>query len=78
MSQLEDIKDAICEALDRRPGLIGSGTSSLQVDVRFYDNGQVKNIAIRPTVEFLMRQRPSLDGFQFEQPCLVNGVKNNT
>lgn len=66
MSLLDDVKDAICEALDRRPSVVGAGTSSLQVDIRFFDDGAVRKVSLQPTIEFQVRgRRPPVEDYSF-------------
>lgn len=65
-SLTQDLKDAICEAINLRSGSLGAGTSSLRVDVRFYEDGSVRKVSLEPLFEFNVRSRkPPLDNYNF-------------
>lgn len=63
---LQDVKDACCAALDRKGSSALHDASSLRVDIRFDQSGEVRQVALTPIFEYQIRGRkPPLENFAF-------------
>lgn len=62
---LEDVKDAVCAALDRKSTVI-LGATSLRVEMRFSDDGSLARVELSAKHDFTVRGRkPELARYKF-------------
>lgn len=68
MADLTQIKQAVCEALDRKAPAL-HGANSVRVDLKFFDDGTVRKVALFAEYEFTIRgaRKPDLDRYEMEK-----------
>lgn len=64
MADLTQLKQAVCEALDRKSSVV-VGATSLRVDLKFFDDGTLRKVALFAEHEFTIRgaRKPDLDRY---------------
>lgn len=54
MTDLTQLKQAVCEAIDRK-GAALTGAQSVRVDLKFFDDGTLQKVALSALHEFTIR-----------------------
>jgi hypothetical protein len=64
MADLSQLKQAVCEALDRKSSVV-NGATSLRVDLKFFDDGSLRKVALFAEHEFTIRgaRKPDIDRY---------------